>query len=563
MSDKKRTALSERVRPITAFNEEMLGKDTAFQYVVSRKKMEELEQAVHDDKSDRLKHLTFDSMMENAGKTIEEYFAACYPKEHCNRVLVLCGKGKNGGDGFVIAQGLVKRKYDVVVLLVDGSPNGDMIQCAKLQDLCNAWKGADSYVLMPKQPQAFDGFWKREGLDKVSHVVDAVYGINFHGELAPMMGCITKALKTQDVTVMAVDLPSGQEADRHYVDRHLLPADRTVTITAPKPSLAVTDTEPARGKVFVADIGIPQDIVQKYGHPYVQIDKERVAACFKPRHPFAHKGECGRLLSLCGSYGMAGASMLAGRAALRSGVGLLQAAVPQSIYPIAAANLWEAVFTILPETVAGMLDPSPVLSQLKALSAGSEHKPTAVLAGCGLSQEPPLEPILEQWLPTVTCPLVLDADGLNFLSMHKDIARNIPGPLIITPHEGEAAKMLHVDVQEVRDDRLAAVRKLAVEYNAVAVLKGQGTLISSPDNPLIYVNTTGCSGMATGGSGDVLAGIIASFAAQGMSPLDAAVAGVHIHGLAGLRAARFKSNLSMLPQDLIERLPGVLSQFES
>ncbi len=286
------------------------------------------------------------------------------------------------------------------------------------------------------------------------------------------------------------------------------------------------------------------------------IRPEMVAACFQKRAANSHKGTYGRLLSVCGSVGMAGAAGLAGLAALRSGVGLLTAAVPKSIYPILGGRLLEALFLPLPETPQGQLSRAAVPPLLKAVAGA-----TAVVIGCGLGRSEESDEVAKALVSAAACPMVLDADGLNAMGVHIDIVKTVGTPLVLTPHPGEMARLTGRETKEVEADRSGFACRLADRTGAVVVLKGYHTLVAAPgEEPL--VNETGTPGMATGGSGDVLAGLIGSFLAQEMAPKQAAMCGVYLHGLAGERAAENRSQHGLLPSDMIEELSRLFSIYE-
>lgn len=276
------------------------------------------------------------------------------------------------------------------------------------------------------------------------------------------------------------------------------------------------------------------------------LEQQHIRSLLPHRSQTAHKGSCGTVLSLCGSYGMAGAAYFAGQAALRCGAGLLYAVVPYCIYPIFSVLLPEAV--CLP-------DPSKKDILKKSQSA------SAVLIGCGWGQDGQKTALLSALLQQATCPIVLDADGINLLSLHTNIQQHLSENCVLTPHPGEVARLLKCDTQQVQQDRIGSVKRAATQTNATVVLKGHHTLIAAPDGRLVC-NPTGNHGMATGGMGDVLAGMIASFAAQGLSPWDAACCGVYLHGLAGDIAAQQYSKRALLPRDLLSVLPEIFSQWE-
>ncbi len=278
---------------------------------------------------------------------------------------------------------------------------------------------------------------------------------------------------------------------------------------------------------------------------------EEIRRCFAPRVPDSHKGTYGTVLSVCGSYGMAGAAALASKAALRCGAGLVIAAVPETIYPIVSAQIPEAVFA--PYADGGVKAAKQVLPYAQRASA--------LLIGCGLGQSYEAGELIAALLENATCPIILDADGINWLARHISITETMQAPLIITPHPMEMSRLLGCSVEQVQQDRRAAAREATQRTGAVVVLKGHHTVITTPSGKE-WVNPTGNPGMAVGGSGDVLAGMIASLAAQGLSPEDAARCGVYLHGAAGDRAAERLSQHAMLPSDMIEELSGLFLQLE-
>ena len=277
-------------------------------------------------------------------------------------------------------------------------------------------------------------------------------------------------------------------------------------------------------------------------------------AALKPRASESNKGDYGRLLCVCGSEGMAGAAVMSAAAALRCGAGIVEAALPRSIYPIVAARLAEPVFTLLHPLPDGTAAPEDA----PALSAALKRA-DAVLIGCGLGKSPAALDEVRQVLRESGVPVVLDADGINLAAEHIDILRECRAPLILTPHPGEMARLLGSTPRGVQAHREKAARGFSSEYGVTLVLKGAGTLVAAPDGRL-YRNATGNPGMATGGSGDVLAGMVASFAAQGMEPYQAAAGAAYLHGLAGDRCAAEYSQTAMLPTDLVGMLPSLFRE---
>lgn len=263
----------------------------------------------------------------------------------------------------------------------------------------------------------------------------------------------------------------------------------------------------------------------------------------------SNKGTLGSLLCICGSYGMAGAAIMAGKAALRCGIGLLKIAVPKSIYPVCATNILESVYYPLEETSNGVISSKNTDFLLEMC-----EKSSAVVIGCGLSVCDDTKNLVQSVITNCKKPLVIDADALNCICNKPEILTNLKAPAIITPHPGEMARLLHSTPKTVNSNRENTAIDFAKKFGVVTVLKGAGTIIASPDGE-VYINHTGNSGMATGGSGDVLSGIIGSLLAQGASPINAAAAGVFLHGTIGDLAAEKLGKISMLPTDMIDMIP--------
>lgn len=304
-------------------------------------------------------------------------------------------------------------------------------------------------------------------------------------------------------------------------------------------SVSVTHTEEYASAVVVA-VGPGME-------PLLDCEGLRtLRTMLKPRAAESNKGDYGRLLCVCGSEGMAGAAAMSIGAALRCGAGLVEAALPASIYPIVASRLAEPVFTLLHPLPDGSLSADD-----KKVLSGAIFRSSAILTGCGLGKN---ASVAAQVLKESTVPVVVDADGINYIAKHKYSLETCREPLILTPHPGEMARLLGTTAAEVQSHREEIARRFSSEHHVILVLKGAGTLVASPDGRL-YRNPTGNPGMAKGGSGDVLAGMTASFAAQGIAPYDAAVGAVYLHGLAGDFCAAEKSQSAMLPTDLLDMLP--------
>lgn len=485
--------------------------------------------------------LSAERLMENAGTAAAHAIriAVGAPRE----TVVLCGKGNNGGDGFVIARKLAENGYPVTVILLEGEPVADPAKEAFSR--C----GDIPVIRLEDEP-----YRAAAAVTAAPVVVDAVYGIGFHGALPKEVAQIFALTHSEKKHAFAVDIPSGLVCDSGKRDPDTFCADMTLTFTAEKPGFTLPENAGVCGKIQVLDIGIAQADIDAVLAADT-LSWQHVKRCFQARRSDTHKGSYGHLLAVCGSYGMAGATILAAKAALRSGLGLLTVALPRSIYPIAAAAVPEAVFLPLPETGEGTLSETALPLLRRALKEKS-----ALLIGPGLGRGEAVELLVGALLAEADCPMVLDADGLNALALHIDMLETVHAPCVLTPHPGEMARLIGKSTLDIQENRAGSAAAFAERYGVTLVLKGHHTLIAAPHT--LHKNPTGNPGMATGGSGDVLAGMIASLLAQGLSPADAATAGVYLHGMAGDRAAAQHSQHSMLPSDMITQLGGLFLTLE-
>lgn len=474
-------------------------------------------------------------LMEKAGVALaEECFCRCRPISGRKAVL-LCGRGNNGGDGFVCARILAQHGARCTVVLVQGEPKTEL--------------AAAAFHAIPDDVECIFTEDSREEAERAVScaeiIVDCIFGFGFRGELSGDSRNFIKLANRRDCLKISADLPSGAECDSARVSPDTFRADVTVTFTAKKPANCCYPAKEYCGDTVVRQVGVPPVLIDAAETRLFETDGDFRRQCLPTADVQSNKGDLGRLLMVCGSYGMAGACIMAARAALRCGVGLLKIAVDRQLYPILAQAVPEAVFIVLDWQ-------NRYADSEEKLSAALETA-TACLIGCGLGE------LSETVCPIVfsrcTIPLIADADALNFCARHTEILEDIEAPLILTPHPGEMARLCGDSIPEIQADRLGAAGEKARETGAVVVLKGAATVVAAPDGRCA-VNPTGNAGMAKGGSGDVLAGMIGSFAAQGVSPFEAAVAGVYLHGLAGDICAKKIGERAMLPTDLIEALPA-------
>ena len=480
------------------------------------------------------------SLMEQAGTKIAEIVTEMIYRNKLKKICIICGSGNNGGDGFVAARLISVMNCTVNVILADGDPKTDL---AKM----NFNILPDKVNILPFYERAIESV---SVIAESDMIIDAVYGIGFRDGLNPQIAEIIQLCnENQKARKIAVDVPSGIVCDSGEIINGCFKADLTVSFTALKPLHVLYPSMDYCGEIRVAEVGIPKNIISVCEYAMKTTDSYIKDNPLKGRRMSAHKGTNGTLLSICGSYGMAGAAVLSGISALRTGVGLLKSAVPKSIYPIVAQKLIESVFLPLEETAGGTISAGEFDKILYEIM----NRCSAVLLGCGLGQSDDITKLVSMIVENSTKPIVIDADGINAVSMNIDVLRRATVPIILTPHPGEMARMTHTDIAAVQAHRYEMTKLFAQEYHVTVVLKGANTIIATPEGRA-YVNRTGNNGMAKGGSGDVLAGIMASLLAQGTDTEKAAVYAVYYHGLAGDRCAENYSKRSMLPSDIADEI---------
>ena len=465
-----------------------------------------------------------------------------------DRAAVFCGTGNNGGDGFAAARILREKGVRVRVFLV-GDPD-KLTPDARAEALRFNGSGDPWEQFVPDDKGQRS--WARK-----SHVfIDALFGVGLSREIAPESDFASAiALINSCVgAVVAADIPSGVEADTGRVLGCAVRADETVTFSEVKVGLAVGDGYLNAGAVRVWDIGIPEDLRRAMACPVQTVGSSFVKAALPPRKIDGHKGEFGKLLIVGGSVGYTGAPYLAAAASVRSGCGLTYLGVPESIWAVEAGKCLSSMPFPLADKGGGL--DRKALPEILKRAAGCD----ALALGPGLGRRGETERLVLDLLDRVECPIILDADGINALEAHIDRVdrRSAAGRVtILTPHDGEFARV----GGDVSIGRVQAARDFAAAHGCVLVLKGHRTVTASPAGNAL-VNTTGSSGLAKGGSGDVLTGIIASLLAQGVPPVQAAAAGAWLHGRAGDAAEQLCTARGMTPGDVVNLLPEVFRDLE-
>ncbi|MFZ1948373.1 MAG: NAD(P)H-hydrate dehydratase [bacterium] len=487
-------------------------------------------------------HVSGLTLMERAGKAVRDHVvsrwlagqseqAVTRPKKGGQarrtqvkkaRVLVVCGKGNNGGDGMVVAR-LLKRDGWPVALYLAGKPSE-----VKGDALTNLKRCARASL---KARRLAADTWEEflADLGRAEVVVDAVFGTGFEGEPRGLAAEVIEAINRRGSTggaVVAVDIPSGVNATTGGASL-AVQATSTITMGLPKRGHLFFPGKALTGELVVADIGIPAEVVERARVAVMLPGRGDVKAAMPVRSPDAHKGSCGHVACICGSTGLTGAAALASLSALRAGAGLVTLAVPRSLNAIMETKLTEVMTLPVEETAQGSFSVH-ALGALQDLVGRAD----CVALGPGLSRNPETAELVRALVPALGKPCVLDADGINAFAGHADLLGSGGAPLVVTPHVGEAARLFGVDKAEIAAGRIEFAREAARRLGVVLVLKGAPTVVAGPEGE-VFVNPTGNCVLATAGSGDVLTGLIAGLLAQGAPALEAAWLGAYVHGWCG------------------------------
>ena len=487
------------------------------------------------------------TLMENAGRGAAERILAALPElglpRRGVRVAIVCGKGGNGGDGFVVARWLKRagHRVDVYLLARPDELRGDA--AVKHREMerrgIRTRVVEDDSVLTP-------------ALSAAQLVVDALLGTGARGAPAPPVAAAIERINASRRPVVALDIPSGLPADGEPAPGPVIRALLTPTFAGLKRGLITAAGVEVSGRVEVVDIGIPAAEVAR-GIDTFLLEAADVARHFPPRPRDAHKGTYGHLLLVAGSVGKTGAAALAARAAMRAGAGLVTVATSASAQPVVASLILEAMSEPLPET-----ETRTIALKARDLLDDLAQRRDAVALGPGLGIDEDTQALARALVFECRKPCAVDADALTALVGHLDRLRGAPAARCLTPHPGEMARMLGATVEDVQRDRITTVRRFATGFRVHVVLKGATSVIGNPDGTVL-LNPTGNPGMASGGTGDVLTGVLGAFLARGLPPGAALAAAVFLHGLAGDIAAARHGQESLIAGDVIEALPAAFA----
>ncbi len=495
------------------------------------------------------------SLMENAALRTVEAAEKRFGPFDGKSALVICGRGNNGGDGAAIARLIHTRGASVLLLLLGRveDARGDARENFEIARQI-ASSNNDTFRLIEVENS------EQLKSEAAAHTHDLMFDAILGTGLArPAAGLFQEAIEllndcARRSPLIAVDVPSGLASDSHELIGPAVKAHLTVTFTAPKPASVLPPASAYNGELVIADIGSPDELIRAAGSKLNLVEPEMIAAWLMAsrRKPTANKGDVGKVLIIAGSRGKTGAACLTGEAAMRSGCGLVTIATPASSQPVVAARaIVECMTEPLAETESGAVARE---ATDYAMELAAARDVTAIGPGLGSADESTRD-FVRRVVSRAARPMVIDADGLNALAPWTgDLGRGEESFLILTPHPGEMSRLIDKPIDEVVRNRVAIARDFATESKAILVLKGSRTLIAAPDGE-VYVNPTGNAGMASGGTGDVLTGMIAGLIAQKPDdPVRAVIAAVYLHGLAGDIAASRRGTRSLIASDITAML---------
>lgn len=489
-------------------------------------------------------------LMENAGLKTAQIIEKEYSPLKGKSVYIFCGPGNNGGDGMVVARHLFNQGIKVKIFLLGKK---EKLKKDAARNLAITEK-MDIFIKEIISSEDLEPLKKE--LEGIEVVVDALLGTGSKGAPRGLMKEAIILINKYSKNILALDIPTGVDADTGEVAGEAVKADHTITFAYPKRGLYLYPGMDYAGKIKVVDIGIPSTLEEKRIKSNLLTSSDVSKDLFY-RKLSSHKGSFGHLLVIAGSEGMTGAASLSALAALRVGAGLVTLGIPESLNPILEIKLTEVMTLPLPESKEKTLS-YRAFEKIEKFS----QRCKAIALGPGISLHKESKELAVIIIKRLNIPLVLDADGINALTGEVSLLSKYKAPLIITPHPGEMSRLLKISLEEVQKDRIKSTTTLAKKVGAIAVLKGARTIIADKEGNN-WINSTGNPGMASGGSGDVLTGIIGGLLVQGIPPLEAAKSGVYFHGYAADLAIQKKEEMSLIASDILENLPGAIRRIKS
>ncbi len=465
------------------------------------------------------------ALMERAGQKCFEWIIS--NTDTAKKYIVICGTGNNGGDGLVIARLLAEKKLPVEVLILSMSP-----------DFSEDFRKNLEAVKITTIPIKQISEGQKLSIPKNTIIIDAIFGTGLSRPVTGWLGGCIDEINNSGNDIISIDIPSGLFAD-NFSEGKIINATYTLTFQNPKLAFLFSENEKYTGEFYILNIGLNEKFILEINSLKFYFDNKDAKKLLRPRSKFSHKGIYGHSLLICGSKGRIGAAVLAARACLRSGTGLLTVHIPKCGY--------EILQTTIPEAMVELDDDYDIITSLRNIE---NYNSIGIGPGIGRSEE--TKKMLFRFLEEVKKPIVIDADALNILAEHPEKLKKLPGHTILTPHPKEFERLAGKSVNDFERHKLQL--RFSIEHNVIVVLKGAHTCISFPDGKAFF-NSSGNPGMAKGGSGDALTGMILAFLSQQYKPEHAALLGVYLHGLAGDLAAKRNGVYSMICSDLIESIP--------
>ena len=486
------------------------------------------------------------ALMESAGRSAAELICRSL---HWKRVVVVAGRGGNGGDALVVARYLHQAGMSISAFAVCAAEQFSETTATMAQRLEQAAPGRLQSLTDDLDPL-------KKALKEADGLIDGLFGSGLDRGLSGRFSEVVEIINAARAQTVSLDLPSGLPSDRGRPFDGAVRADFTIAMEFLKPAHLLYPARSYCGNILLARVAYPQGVLADLVPLARVLERAGARALIPARPPNGHKGTFGRVLVVAGSIGMSGAAILCAKGALRAGAGLVTVACPAAINPIIETALTEAITLPLPDE-EGHLTPAAIGTLSSALDRAD-----VVAIGPGLSRQSSVGQLVLALLEKIQVPIVLDADGLFHLAPHLDGLKDSSGRIVLTPHPGELSHLIDRPADQIDANRIEVTRAFAAEHGVVLLLKGRPTAIGTPDGE-VYLNPTGNTGLATGGSGDVLTGLVAGFLAGGARPADAAVLGAYLHGYAADSLARNIAERSILPSDLIDVLPAVIAEVEA
>lgn len=452
-------------------------------------------------------------------------------------VIVLAGPGNNGGDGIACGR-ILKNKINNIKIF-------QLFPKTKLSEDCRV-----QLEIAKKFGVAVTfGYPSDEEIMKADIIIDAIFGTGLKRVIEGKLAQFIEKLNSFKKFVVAVDIPSGVSSDTGEILGVAVKSSLTVTFGLPKRGHILYPGKEFVGRLFVEDIGFPKELIQADELKVSLIEKDFARSLIPQRPEYSHKGKYGHVFVIAGSVGKTGAAIMTAKASLRAGSGLVTLSVPACLKVVFQSKVLEEMLIPLPCTTITLSKQA-----IPEIMNFIENKIDVVAFGPGVGVNEDIEEILKELIVKCPCPIVIDADGITVLSKIKEVLKQAKSKIVLTPHPGELSRLINLSVKDIEKQRIDIAQKVSKDLNVVIVLKGVPTVIAEPEG-MVYINTTGNPGMATGGSGDVLTGIIASLIGQGLEPFNASVLGVYIHGLSGDIASCSKGQHGLIAGDIIESLP--------